>query len=148
MFVSKVARVLVPFDEAIARVSSYLDNLAGWAHGAYRAGEQVQTRLGTGNPVIAKRVLLEIGQPTRTPRELKVPIAWRATVTPHLFPRMEATLVLSPATDNATHITFAGTYSVPFGTVGEFFEETLLHRVAERTVENFVEQISEALEQP
>lgn len=145
MFVSHVTRVSLPFETAADRFGNVVGDLAGLAHGAYREGEKVQARIGTGNPVLAKRVFLEIGQAARTSRELIVPVSWRATSTPHLFPRMDAQLTLAPATDDTTQVSFSGSYSVPFGPVGEFFDEALLHRVAKQTVENFVERVTGAL---
>lgn len=145
MFVSHVTRVSLPFEAAADRFAHISGDLAGLVHGAYREGEKLQTKVGTGSPMLAKRVLLEVGQAVRTPTELTVPVSWEATSTPHLFPRMDAQLALAAATDETTQVSFSGSYSVPFGPIGEFFDEAMLHRVAERTVKNFVERVTAAL---
>ena len=36
-------------------------------------------------------------------------------------------------------------YTVPLGSIGQIFDDALLHRVAEATIENFVNRIAEAL---
>jgi len=147
MFVSYFAQVRVPFDIAVERLEPVLGELGGWAHEAYRNGENLRAKIGVGKvtPMIAKTVVLETAVPERGPDIYIIPIAWRATGAPILFPMMRADLELLRVSKNTTQIRLSGSYTVPLGTIGQIFDDALLHRVAEGTIKNFVDRIAEAL---
>jgi len=147
MFVSYLSQVSVPFETAVERLEPILGELGGWAHEAYRNGEELRARIGVGKtaPVIAKTVVLETAPPERGPDVFIIPVAWRATGAPILFPMMRADLQLQLVSKESTQIRLSGSYTVPLGSIGQIFDDALLHRVAEATIENFVNRIAEAL---
>lgn len=95
--------------------------------------------------MLAKTVVMMTGDPERTPDTFAVPLTWRATGAPMLFPMMDADLRLTRVSDGVTQIRLQGSYSVPLGSLGQIFDDALLHRVAEGTVENLVHRIADAL---
>jgi len=147
VFVTYMSQVQVPFEVAVQRLEPVLTDLGGWAHEAYRSGELLRAKVGPGRtvPMLAKTVLMEIGQTERHLDTFAVPIAWRASGAAMLFPEMTAELRLVRATENITQIRLAGSYSVPFGSLGQMFDDAILHKVAESTVENFVTRVADAL---
>jgi hypothetical protein len=64
-----------------------------------------------------------------------------------LFPMMTAELRLTRVGDDVTQIRLSGSYAVPFGSIGQIFDDAVLHRVAESTVQNFVLRVADALRQ-
>jgi hypothetical protein len=149
VFVSYLSQIPVPFELAVQRLEPVLADLGGWAHDAYRTGEMLRAKVGPGRsaPMLAKTVVMEVGTPDRGPDMYVVPIAWQATGAPMLFPMMDADLRLVRVSAGATQIRLQGSYSVPFGSLGQMFDDALLHRVAEGTVENFVHRVADALVQ-
>lgn len=147
MYVSYFAQVQIPFEHASSRLDHLLAELSGWAHEAYRDGERLRAKVGIGGPrpILAKTVMMEAGQPERGPDLIAIPIAWRATGTPALFPQMNADLQIGRATEDSTQIRLSGSYTVPLGTIGQIFDDAVLHRVAEKTIQNFVNRVAEAM---
>ncbi|NOY55329.1 MAG: hypothetical protein GXP34_05005 [Actinobacteria bacterium] len=147
MFVSYFSQVPVPFDIAVERLEPVLGELGGWAHEAYRNGEKLRARIGMGKvaPMIAKTVVLETATPERGLDSLIIPVSWRATGAPMFFPMMRADLHLLRVSKDTTQIRLSGSYTVPLGSIGQIFDDALLHRIAEGTIENFVNRIAEAL---
>jgi hypothetical protein len=149
VFVTYLSQIQVPFDVAVQRLEPVLAELGGWAYEAYRTGELLRAKVGPGRttPVLAKTVVMETGEPEYGHDLFTVPIAWKATGTPMLFPMMTAELRLAGVSDGTTQIRLSGSYSVPFGSIGQIFDDALLHRIAESTVQNFVLRVANALRQ-
>jgi hypothetical protein len=149
VFVSYLSQIPVSFDIAVGRLEPVLTELGGWAHEAYRTGEILRAKVGPGKaaPVLAKTVVLETGEPEHVGDMFAVPIAWKATGTPMLFPMMTAELRLTKVAHDTTQIRLSGSYAVPFGALGQVFDDALLHRIAESTVQNFVLRVADALRQ-
>jgi hypothetical protein len=146
MFVYYFAQLYQPFEKAEGAVSRLLRDLTGWADAAYRHGEELraQVRLGGKSPLMAKTVTLHVGRPVRSSNQTTIPLAWEATGAPGLFPRMNADLTVSRLGPDMAQIGFSGSYEAPGGPVGHAIDEALLHRIAEASVKNFVDQIAEA----
>jgi len=149
VFVTYLSQIPVPFEVAVQRLEPVLAELGGWAHEAYRTGELLRAKVGPGRsaPRLAKTVVMETGEPEHGHGLFTVPIAWKASGTPMLFPMMTAELRLSKVGDDVTQIRLSGSYSVPFGSIGQIFDDALLHRVAESTVHNFVLRVADAIRQ-
>jgi hypothetical protein len=147
VFISFFSQVPVDFDSAVARLEPVLGDLGGWAHEAYRNGERLRARVGVGRgaPFIAKTVVMEMGEPEKAADTYTIPISWRATGAPVLFPMMRADLHLVRVSRTVTQIRLSGSYTVPLGSIGQIFDDAVLHRVAESTIENFVRRVAEAL---
>jgi hypothetical protein len=122
-------------------------HLESWGEGSYREGEALRVRIGADRKrrFAAKTVSLSMGTPTKGHATIRVPLSWVATGTPGLFPTMKADLVLARLDDDLTQVKFEGTYEPPLGTVGRVLDRGALHRVAEASVKNLVDQIVEAL---
>jgi hypothetical protein len=58
---------------------------------------------------------------------------------------MHAELVIYPLTATETQLELAGTYEPPLGLVGRAIDSTLLHRIAEASVLQFVQEVARYL---
>ena len=65
-----------------------------------------------------------------------------------LFPALDADIALSPAGEHATTLTLAGVYRPPPGNLGGELDQVVLRRVAEATIETFVDRIAGAIVAP
>ncbi|MDH3261718.1 MAG: hypothetical protein OEM84_12205 [Acidimicrobiia bacterium] len=147
VFIYYFAQLHQPFDKVEESVCRLLRDLTGWADAAYRDGEELRARVGVGGkrPVIAKTVTLDVGRPVRTPHQTTIPLSWKATGTPALFPQMNADLTVARLGPDMVQIGFSGSYDAPGGSVGQAIDEALLHRIAESSVKGFVDRIAEAV---
>jgi hypothetical protein len=134
-----------PFEDVERALLDVLVGLPGQADVAYREGEELRSRLRSGQGAVAKTVRLHVGNPHQQDGQVRIPLTWEATGTPGLFPRMDADLVLAAVGPELTHVEFRGTYRPPLGPVGRALDRALLHRVAEASVKSFVDQLAAAL---
>lgn len=141
MMVSDFMSVSLPLEVVEGRISGS-NGLGLIADAAYRRGEELA--LGPSQSV-AVPVDFSIGVPVVGSNAVVFPIRWRAIGATHLFPHMDAELVLSPLAD-ATHIEFRGVYTPPMGAVGALLDRVALNRLAAATVRNFLERLVELLE--
>lgn len=145
MFVYHFAHVHEPFAFVERRVLEMIPGLAGWASEAYREGEALRLKVGPGGG-IAKEVLLELlGDPVRGESETSIAVAWRATGPSALFPRLQADIVVATVGPELTQISLRGSYSVPMGSIGRALDRVVLHRIAEATVNVFIDRIADAV---
>ncbi|HEC10737.1 MAG TPA: hypothetical protein ENI86_14415 [Acidimicrobiales bacterium] len=143
-FIEYFATVDRPFAEAEGRLEEVLRSLGLWAGESYRTGEDRTMQLGLGP--IAKSVQVDVGTPTRSGDEWRVPLRWEATGARRLFPEMHADLTVEPLGE-ATIVTFRGSYEPPLAGLGRALDRTFLHRVAQLTVKDFVDRIAAAFEE-
>jgi len=148
VFIYYFVHVEQPFAVAEWRLLNILSGLDGAATAAYREGELLRARIGVGgtDPVVAKAVRMSVGTPIRGRMETEIPVTWKATGTPGLFPAMDAGIVAADLGPNLTQIALRGTYDAPFGAVGRALDRTVLHRVAEASVKGFVDRIAHLIE--
>lgn len=117
-----------------------------WAGTAYRDGEQLRARLSPSESgLLAKTIVLEVGAEIQGEKHITVPIAWTATGTPGLFPRLDADVVLAPIGPNSSQVSLRGNYEPPMGTFGRSMDRAVFHRIAEACVKEFVDGIATAL---
>ncbi len=76
---------------------------------------------------------------------LRIPLAWKAARTPRAFPVMQAELTLYPLTSTETQLELAGTYEPPLGPIGKAIDSAVLHKLAEASVLQFVQEIARYL---
>ena len=147
LFIYYFAQLHQPFEKVEDRVCRLLSDLTGWADAAYRDGEEIRARVGPGgkHPVIAKTVTLAVGRPVRTPHQTTIPLSWKATGAPGLFPQMNADLTVARLGPEMAQLGFSGSYEAPGGQVGQAIDEALLHRIAESSVKGFVDRIADAV---
>ncbi len=145
MFVHCAAFVHVPLGTVEQRFDAVNANLYEWAGVAYREGESLRARVGPSVDGLAKEVKLEIGPHEVQRKGLVYPIKWVATGASSLFPTMTGDLVLSHVGSIGTRISFEGTYEPPMGPLGKVVDRIALRRVADSTVQNWVDRIAEAV---
>jgi hypothetical protein len=147
VFIYYFAQLRQPFEKVEDRVCRLLRDLTGWADAAYRDGEELRARVGVGGKrgFIAKTVTLDVGRPVRTPHQTTIPLSWKATGAPGLFPQMNADLTVARIGPDMVQLGFSGSYEAPGGPVGQAIDEALLHRIAESSVKGFVDRIAEAV---
>lgn len=149
MFVRSFADVPVPFAEAERRLLASPTNwITGLAREAEDGGERLLVEVGfpiEGERRVKKEVEVEIGMPHRTDSATRLPLTWKATGPRSLFPSLEADLEVAALGPERTQVSVSATYRPPFGAFGRRLDRTLLHRVAEATIKDFVDRVSEAL---
>ena len=94
---------------------------------------------------VRKKVKVEFGEAVKTSTWAVVPVAWKATFPEKLFPAMSGKVDVAPVSKEVTRLTVSGMYEPPLGTLGDHLNETLMHRVAERTVKELAESIAARL---
>lgn len=147
MFLQYYGHVARPLSEIEQRLPELGSEIAGWGEGTYRDGEALRLKVGTdqNGGLVAKSVSLTLGPPDRGHDTIRMPLAWEATGTPGLFPRMSADLVLASLGGELTQVKLEGSYEPPLGAVGRMLDRAILHRVAETSVKALVDRIIEAL---
>lgn len=147
MFVRYYAEVDRPFEELR---SVMLDGPERWLPGlatdASHRSELLLAEVGFGREStrVEKRVLIEFRQPMEFPSRLRLPMEWRPLSARNLFPKLEGDLEIAPLGPKRTHLSLSATYRPPLGIVGQALDRSLLHRVAEATVKDFVDRIAAA----
>jgi hypothetical protein len=144
MFIEYSTRVKA----GLAHVEKCLDairsNLEEWADVAYREGEHLRARVGP-SAGIAREVTLDIGIAEIHAYGLVYPVQWSAAEAALLFPDLTADLILTSRGLDETELTLKGTYQPPLGTLGKLADRTVLHRIAEATVKDWMDRLSAAL---
>jgi hypothetical protein len=75
-------------------------------------------------------------------RATKIILEWSAVENPGLFPTMTATLSMFPLSSTETQLELEGSYTVPLGKLGATFDATLGHRLAEASVNRFIQEVA------
>jgi len=153
MFVRAEARAEISLTLAQARLANLAR--AGWllsaSQGAYGAGATDLARAAPPGPVGGNSRLVNAHF-----RDLAghgglahLALRWEA-IGPggELFPTLDADIALSPAGEHATTLTVIGVYRPPPGNLGGELDQVVLRRVAEATIQTFVNRIAEAIIAP
>jgi hypothetical protein len=74
-----------------------------------------------------------------------VALSWKAAERAAIFPSMSARLSVSPLTFAETRVEFEGVYQPPLGPVGRVLDSAVGHRLAEASVQRFVNQVIEEI---
>jgi hypothetical protein len=98
-----------------------------------------------GGTSVHQTVLVEAGVPTIDEGVLTLPLQWKATGREGLFPTFVGYLEAAPARVG-TRLRLAGTCTLPLGWLGRFGDEKLGHRVAERSLSRYLEEVARRLE--
>jgi hypothetical protein len=147
MFVRYYVELPVHVDRIETRLmaspASWLPTIADRANAH---GQRLLTEVGFGEgPRVAKRVLLEVGRPVRLPSKLVLPLHWRAVGAEKLFPVLDADLEVAELTPGTTQLSVSARYMPPLGALGSTIDRALLHRIAEATMKDFLDQIATTL---
>jgi hypothetical protein len=131
-------------DRVLAEDNGWLAPLSA---AAMDEGEALRMRVGpTGDlPMLSKAVRCEVGQALTRGDVTVVPLTWRATSTPGLFPVLSADLEVAPLDPELTQLTIHGRYEPPLGAIGRRLDRLLMHRIAEATVRAFLDRLVSTL---
>lgn len=95
---------------------------------------------------VGKQVEIVLGDAVETPGRTWLPLWWKATGAGSLFPSLEGELEAAPLGKHLTQVGLSARYKPPFGVVGTTLDRMLLHRVAEATIQDFLQRIGVAVE--
>lgn len=117
------------------------------ARDARHRGEALLARVGFGPARlrVAKRVEIRVGQVRQLPAKTLLPVSWKATGASAIFPVMEGDIEVAPLGPRLTQLSFSGRYEPPLSVLGRALDRALLHRVAEATVKDFLDQVGDRL---
>ncbi len=132
-------------DTLLPTPSTWLPRLADQASAR---GEDLLAQVGIGPPSkgLRKRVRVEFGPVVRYPSQTTLPMTWHPTGAGTLFPVLEADLEIGALGNDRTQLGLNARYRPPLGTLGRAIDRALLHRVAEATVKDFLDQAGEAIQ--
>lgn len=149
MFVYDFLQVETPFDEVREHFARGADWLAPLAQSACREGQATVVALGLRSRLgaIDKEVEIELDEPLLREDIVVVPVRWRATGAPLLFPAMDGQLEICRL-GRATHVSLLGNYTPPGGSLGRLVDRTVLHHVAEAGVRSFLGQLAREISSP
>jgi hypothetical protein len=140
----------VPRPIAVARARLVGDE--GWfaplATAAEEDGQALCVRIGPtwASGRAARNVRVNLGVPHERGEALVVPLAWRSSELPGLFPVLDGDLELAPVDPDQCRLTLSASYVPPFGELGRQLDRAVLHRVARSTARSFVARVAASLE--
>jgi len=110
-------------------------------------GQRLLSELGfdVGNRRMARSIEVEIGALRPVGGVTLLPIRWKAASHAGLFPALDGQLEIAPIGKSTTHLGISASYEPPFGLLGKIADRALMHRVAEVTVKDFLDRISDQL---
>lgn len=82
---------------------------------------------------------------SRAPRENELFVSISSEKHAHLYPRFKGTLRVMPARGGSSVVTLKGSYSVPFGSLGDSIDMTLLRGAARSSLRRFLDYVFERL---
>jgi hypothetical protein len=132
--------------------AALLDSPATWlpalVDGALKRAEPLLAEVGAGRARlrVTKRVSVRFGEPVEFPSRLSLPMTWEPGG--WLLPKLDAELELGPLAKSRTQLAISGRYEPPLGVVGRTVDRIALHRVAEATVKDFLDQVATVLQAP
>jgi hypothetical protein len=118
------------------------------ATAAEEDGEELYFRIGPtwASGRAARKVVVTLGQPHERGDALIVPVSWRSSDLPGLFPVLDGDLELAPLAPERCRVSLSASYLPPFGELGRRLDRALLHRVARSTARSFLARLAESLE--
>jgi hypothetical protein len=148
MFVRYFVELPLAFTEV---EEALLRDPQGWVPGAARdaenTGEDLLAEVGFGEDGrrVSRAVMIELQAPMKFPSRTILPVSWRAAEHEALFPKLDADIEVASLGPSRSQISASARYRPPLGLVGRAIDRTLLHRVAEATVKDFVDRVAEQL---
>jgi hypothetical protein len=120
--------------------------MPGLAEDANHRGDDLLAEVGFGEKVRVKReVVVELGPPIRSSSKVSFPIRWHASDHPGLFPALDADLEIASLGPDRTRLAMSARYEPPLGALGRAVDRTVLSRVAEATLRDFLDGVAEAI---
>lgn len=131
-------------EDAVLRApSTWIPGLASTAN---HRGDALLAEVGFGDEVrVARQVAIEFGEPVRMPTKTVLPLRWNATGAAGLFPSLDADLEIAPMGAGRTQLAISARYVPPLGALGRVIDRTVLFRVAEATLKDFLDRVADTL---
>ncbi len=145
-FLFDIVEIKAPFSSVIAQVETEHGNWLGVTAERSLSSPGLMTRVGPGG-ILSKKVDIRLGEMRYAMGALLVPIAWMATATPFLFPRLEGDLEFAEFEPGRVRLALRGSYRAPLGSFGEKIDKIFMHKMAESTVRSFLNDVAEELQQ-
>lgn len=148
MFIRYYLDLEIPFEDVEPALTSAPGEwVPGLAQDAGDRAERLLTEVGfdIADGRINKQVEIGFDPPFRLPQKTLLPMWWRATAAEQLFPALEADIEVAALGPNRTQLSISARYRPPMGAVGRVLDRTLLHRVAEATLKDFLDRVGESL---
>lgn len=147
MFVRYYLELPLPAEEVERLITSAPESwIPGLAREADGHGERLLADVGFGDRSrLDRSVAIDLGPPIRMASKTILPLKWTAARTSRLFPSLEADLEVAPLGPLQTQLAMSARYVPPFGALGKAIDRTLLHRVAEATLKDFLDRVGAAL---
>ena len=150
MFIRYYVELDLSFADVEDRLLSTPDR---WVPGILRDAEERGGRLlgEVGFPLggdrrLAKEVEITLGEPYRSPTKTLLPLTWTAIGAGSLFPSMEADVEVAGLGAERTQLSISARYRPPLGAVGRALDRTVMHRVAEATIKDFLDHVAQTLQ--
>jgi hypothetical protein len=122
---------------------AWVPNLASRANDH---GDTLLAEVGFGDGVrLARKVEIEFGKTMRLASKTLIPLRWTATGSSGLFPALDADIEVAPLGPETTQIAMSARYVPPLGLLGRVVDRTILFRVAEATLKDFLDGVAEAI---
>lgn len=153
MFIGDEVVLDVSFTAAKARLGNLArgGSLVRASEDAYDEGITGLARVGPLGSAPGMSTLIEVHFLDLVSREDSALLAlrWEAMGPGgRLFPALDADITLTPAGEQVTLITLAGSYRPPLGTLGAALDRAILHRVAAATIRTFISRVADAIAHP
>jgi hypothetical protein len=153
MFVAEEECLDVGFAAAQARLANLLHRGALITSSAdcYEQGVTGLARVGPlgSAPGVSKLVEVQFGELVIRGDSATLPLRWHATGPGGvLFPALDADIVLTALSEDATMLRLAGAYRAPLGKAGAALDRAVLQRVATATFQAFLRRVADAVVHP
>jgi len=122
---------------------TWVPGLASTANGR---GDALLADVGFGEQMrVARTVTIEFAEPVRMPSKTVIPLRWTAKGAAGLFPAMEADLEVASLAPGHTQLAMSARYVPPMGALGRAIDRTVMFRVAEATIKDFLDGVAAKL---
>ena len=92
-----------------------------------------------------RQVRVERGEPVRAATKTVVPLRWTAVDAAGLFAELDADLEIAPLAPRRSQLAMSARYVPPLGVMGRALDRAVLSRLAEATLKDFLDRVSERL---
>lgn len=118
-----------------------------WLPGFRATGERQTAELAypEAGGRIARRIDVKVGPVQRFAYGVTVHVSWRAAQRAELYPELDGHLRAEPAEAAGTTLRFDARYVPPAGRLGATVDRALMHRVAQSSIEDFVDRVARLL---
>lgn len=117
--------------------------IPGIATDATRKGDVLLANVGFGRDVRLERTVeVHLGEAVELATKTLVPLRWTPVGQSGLFPALDADLEVARIGDQRTQLAMSARYVPPLGALGKVLDRTILSRVAEATVKDFLDRVA------